>query len=105
MDNGFPLVTECNVLKELIHPPSLVRDIVRPLTGESGYIFILLEKNTAVDFNGRVSAVLELPYPKGSCQMFLGDELVCAILTMRSVAGVHGNITRALVSMATLLEL
>lgn len=36
VDNGFPLVTECNVLKELIHPPSLVRDIVRPLTGESG---------------------------------------------------------------------
>eukprot|EP01137_Pigoraptor_chileana_P032627 Opistho-2@22279 len=33
MDNGFPLQTEANVLKELIRPPGLVRDVVNAVTG------------------------------------------------------------------------
>ncbi|CAI8055936.1 AP-3 complex subunit mu-1 [Geodia barretti] len=35
LDNGYPLATESNVLKELIKPPSLVRSVVHTITGES----------------------------------------------------------------------
>ena len=35
LDNGYPLATESNVLKELIKPPSLVRSMVHTITGES----------------------------------------------------------------------
>lgn len=35
LDNGYPLATESNVLKELIKPPSIVRNMVNTLTGES----------------------------------------------------------------------
>ncbi|XP_046844912.1 AP-3 complex subunit mu-1-like [Xenia sp. Carnegie-2017] len=32
LDNGFPLATESNVLKELIRPPSIVRNVVNKVT-------------------------------------------------------------------------
>ena len=35
LDNGFPLATEPNVLKELIKPPSIVRQVVNTVTGSS----------------------------------------------------------------------
>ncbi|XP_032231637.1 AP-3 complex subunit mu-1 isoform X2 [Nematostella vectensis] len=35
LDNGFPLATEPNVLKELIRPPSIVRQVVNTVTGSS----------------------------------------------------------------------
>ncbi|CAB3997288.1 AP-3 complex subunit mu-1, partial [Paramuricea clavata] len=35
LDNGFPLATESNVLKELIRPPSIVRNVVNKVTGDS----------------------------------------------------------------------
>ena len=35
LDNGYPLATESNVLKELIKPPSIVRSVVHTITGES----------------------------------------------------------------------
>ena len=35
LDNGYPLATESNVLKELIKPPSMVRSMVHTITGES----------------------------------------------------------------------
>ena len=35
LDNGYPLATESNVLKELIKPPSLIRSMVHTITGES----------------------------------------------------------------------
>lgn len=35
LDNGFPLATESNVLKELIKPPSIVRSVVNTVTGGS----------------------------------------------------------------------
>jgi hypothetical protein len=39
LDNGYPLVTESNILKELIKPPSIVRNIVSTITGDSQYVF------------------------------------------------------------------
>lgn len=35
LDNGFPLATEPNILRELINPPSLVRQVVNTVTGGS----------------------------------------------------------------------
>lgn len=35
MDNGFPLTTESNILKELILPPSIVRSVVNTFTAGS----------------------------------------------------------------------
>ncbi|KAJ0067324.1 hypothetical protein NL108_016496, partial [Boleophthalmus pectinirostris] len=35
LDNGFPLATESNVLKEMIRPPNILRSVVNTLTGSS----------------------------------------------------------------------
>lgn len=35
LDNGFPLATESNVLKEMIRPPTMLRSVVNTLTGKS----------------------------------------------------------------------
>ena len=35
LDNGFPLATELNILKELIKPPNLLRTIANTVTGNS----------------------------------------------------------------------
>jgi hypothetical protein len=36
LDNGFPLATESNILKELIKPPTILRTVVNTITGVSG---------------------------------------------------------------------
>ena len=33
LDNGFPLATESNILKEMIRPPTILRTMVNTLTG------------------------------------------------------------------------
>lgn len=35
LDNGFPLATESNILKELIKPPTILRTIANTMTGKS----------------------------------------------------------------------
>lgn len=35
LDNGFPLATESNILKELIKPPTILRTIANTVTGKS----------------------------------------------------------------------
>ncbi|XP_031789497.1 AP-3 complex subunit mu-1 isoform X6 [Nasonia vitripennis] len=35
LDNGFPLATESNILKELIKPPTILRSIANTVTGKS----------------------------------------------------------------------
>uniref|UniRef100_A0A4W3HY78 Adaptor related protein complex 3 subunit mu 1 n=1 Tax=Callorhinchus milii TaxID=7868 RepID=A0A4W3HY78_CALMI len=35
LDNGFPLATESNILKELIKPPTILRSVVNTITGSS----------------------------------------------------------------------
>lgn len=41
LDNGFPLATESNVLKELIKPPNILRTIANTVTGGSNVSSIL----------------------------------------------------------------
>ena len=36
LDNGFPLATESNILKELIKPPTILRTVVNTITGTGG---------------------------------------------------------------------
>ena len=33
LDNGFPLATEGNILKELIKPPNIINKVVNTVTG------------------------------------------------------------------------
>ncbi|MGH0134641.1 UNVERIFIED_CONTAM: hypothetical protein FKN15_029721 [Acipenser sinensis] len=35
LDNGFPLATESNILKELLRPPTILRSVVNSITGSS----------------------------------------------------------------------
>lgn len=35
LDNGFPLATESNILKELIRPPTILRSVVNTITGKT----------------------------------------------------------------------
>ena len=37
LDNGFPLATEANILKELIKPPNILRTIANTVTGRTKY--------------------------------------------------------------------
>lgn len=37
LDNGFPLATESNVLKELIKPPNILRSIANTVTGKTNF--------------------------------------------------------------------
>lgn len=39
LDNGFPLATESNILKELIKPPTILRSVVNSITGMKRYHF------------------------------------------------------------------
>lgn len=41
LDNGFPLATESNILKELIKPPNILRTIANTVTGKSNVSAIL----------------------------------------------------------------
>ena len=41
LDNGYPLATESNILKELIKPPSIVRNVVSTITGDSQFEIFL----------------------------------------------------------------
>jgi AP-3 complex subunit mu len=37
LDNGFPLATESNILKELIKPPNILRSIANTVTGKTNF--------------------------------------------------------------------
>ncbi|CAH0558705.1 unnamed protein product [Brassicogethes aeneus] len=41
LDNGFPLATESNILKELIKPPNILRTIANTVTGKTNVSEIL----------------------------------------------------------------
>lgn len=41
LDNGFPLATESNILKELIKPPNILRTIANSVTGKSKLVVLV----------------------------------------------------------------
>lgn len=42
LDNGFPLATESNILKEMIKPPNILRTIANTVTGRSKLVNFIL---------------------------------------------------------------
>ena len=38
LDNGYPLATESNILKELIKHPNMFRKVANMVTGDTKYI-------------------------------------------------------------------
>jgi AP-3 complex subunit mu len=47
MDNGFPLITEPNILKEMIAPPNIVNKMLNVVTGNSSSLGSKLPDATA----------------------------------------------------------
>ena len=43
LDNGFPLATESNILKELIKPPNILRTVVNTVTGKTKSVLLLIQ--------------------------------------------------------------
>ena len=97
LDNGYPLATESNILKELIKPPSIVRNVVSTITGDSQYVgrFFLsvcvsllslslsLSSSSLPSLPPSLTTVSVVPYPLVSCLMFPGEEQESSIQIMR----------------------
>jgi len=47
IDNGFPLTTEINILKEMIAPPNIVSKVLSVVTGNSSNVSGTLPGSTA----------------------------------------------------------
>lgn len=47
MDNGFPLTTEPNILREMIAPPNIVSKVLSVVTGKSSNVSSILPDATA----------------------------------------------------------
>ena len=50
LDNGFPLATESNILKELIKPPNILRTVVNSVTGKTKYVYLETKESTYNSF-------------------------------------------------------
>lgn len=48
LDNGFPLATESNILKELIKPPTILRTMVNTITGTVVVVVVVVVGTLAV---------------------------------------------------------
>ncbi len=46
LDNGFPLATESNILKELIKPPNFLRTITNTISGRNKLVHKIMFKRT-----------------------------------------------------------
>lgn len=46
LDNGFPLATESNILKELIKPPTILRTMVNTITGTFVVVVVVVVVGT-----------------------------------------------------------
>lgn len=58
LDNGFPLTTEPNILKELIKPPKLLRSIAEVVTGRPvGGVMSTLPVNQLTNLRWRRAGV------------------------------------------------
>lgn len=68
LDNGFPLATESNILKELIRPPTMLRSMVNTITG-----------NTSISIRFLCILCMHMKCPKSDLQ-FLGSSNVGATL-------------------------
>lgn len=57
LDNGFPLATESNILKELIRPPKLFRSLQEAVTGRTAGVTSTLPANQLTNTRWRRAGV------------------------------------------------
>lgn len=62
LDNGFPLATESNVLKEMIRPPTILRSVVNTLTGKQVPPTLLSTGN--LSFSKRLLCLINVFFPR-----------------------------------------
>ena len=73
LDNGFPLATEANILKELIKPPNILRTVVNTVTGKSNVSEVLPTGKAPMLFSFLFLALL---LEDGSCNGFSNGFLI-----------------------------
>ena len=86
LDNGYPLTTESNILKELIKPPSIVRNVVSTITGDSQYggnFYVCVHRYSLPLSPSFPLTVSVVPYLPVSYLMYLGEEQESNIQIMR----------------------
>uniref|UniRef100_A0A3B4BG86 MHD domain-containing protein n=1 Tax=Periophthalmus magnuspinnatus TaxID=409849 RepID=A0A3B4BG86_9GOBI len=64
LDNGFPLATESNVLKEMIRPPNILRSVVNTLTGTTVFAEIQGVIEACVRLSGMPDLTLSFMNPR-----------------------------------------
>lgn len=79
LDNGFPLATETNILKELIRPPSILpNSVVNTVTGKKQLVKFSYTLDHMLN-----STELALLYQQDNYLIFPGEGLVLNMLLMR----------------------
>ncbi|XP_038638674.1 AP-1 complex subunit mu isoform X2 [Scyliorhinus canicula] len=64
LDNGFPLATESNILKELIKPPTILRSVVNTITGSTVFAEIQGVIDACVKLTGMPDLTLSFMNPR-----------------------------------------
>lgn len=76
MDNGFPLTTEPNILREMIAPPNLVSKVLSVVTGNSSNVSDTLPVATASCVPWRTT---DLKYSSSEVYVELVEEMDATI--------------------------
>ncbi|RXM36872.1 AP-3 complex subunit mu-1 [Acipenser ruthenus] len=64
LDNGFPLATESNILKELIRPPTILRSVVNSITGSTVFAEIQGVIDASIKLSGMPDLTLSFMNPR-----------------------------------------
>uniref|UniRef100_A0A3B1IWT7 AP-3 complex subunit mu-1 n=1 Tax=Astyanax mexicanus TaxID=7994 RepID=A0A3B1IWT7_ASTMX len=64
LDNGFPLATESNILKEMIKPPTILRSMVNTITGTTVFAEIQGVIDACVKLSGMPDLTLSFMNPR-----------------------------------------
>ncbi|XP_023060673.1 AP-3 complex subunit mu-1 isoform X2 [Piliocolobus tephrosceles] len=64
LDNGFPLATESNILKELIKPPTILRSVVNSITGSTVFAEIQGVIDACIKLSGMPDLSLSFMNPR-----------------------------------------
>uniref|UniRef100_A0A1I8GNP5 MHD domain-containing protein n=1 Tax=Macrostomum lignano TaxID=282301 RepID=A0A1I8GNP5_9PLAT len=91
LDNGFPLATESNILKELIRPPNLLRSLADTMTGRNSTVSATLPTGQLSNIPWRRSGV---KYANNEAYFDIVEELDAIVDKFGGAvcAEVHGSI-------------
>lgn len=85
LDNGFPLATESNILKELIKPPNIINRVVNTVTGASN-VSSELPTGSLSNVPWRRSGV---KYPNNEVYFDVTEEIDCIIDKQGSIVNIE----------------